>query len=306
MDATTLLLGVMLGLGAAVAHSLSYLFSRLYVLRHHSAVFRLLILGHVAMGCMSLLMLPFLPLSKLPPVEEYIGPLLLSSGFYVLGQFGTFVALRHAEASRVSPLLGLKIPMLALIYTFFLADASLSATQWAAVALALAAAFILNETGGKLPLRTVLWILFTCMAYCIADINILRLVKSLHVLTDINPICPIVTGVAMSYILLGIAGATLLPWAGKPHLDDLRFAVPWAASWLTAMLLLFGCFAVVGVVYGNILQSTRGIISILMGVGLSAIGMIHLERKVSRSVAVRRVAAATLMVLAIALYAWKW
>ena len=69
------------------------------------------------------------------------------------------------------------------------------------------------------------------------------------------------------------------------------------------MLLLFGCFQAVDVVFGNILQSTRGLISIVLGAGLAGAGMVHLEKKVSRGVFWRHMAAAMLMSAAIVLYA---
>jgi len=77
-------------------------------------------------------------------------------------------------------------------------------------------------------------------------------------------------------------------------------------SWLGAMLLLFGCFQVLNdVVWGNILQSTRGLISMVLGAAVAGAGMVHLEKKVARGIFWRRMAAALLMSAAIALYAKK-
>ena len=83
----------------------------------------------------------------------------------------------------------------------------------------------------------------------------------------------------------------------------LRFfhGLPFSAIWLVAMLLLFATFAIIGVVFGNIVQSSRGIISILIGYLVAAAGHQHLEQKVAHGVLARRIAAAALLSLAIAL-----
>ena len=74
------------------------------------------------------------------------------------------------------------------------------------------------------------------------------------------------------------------------------------AAWLVGMMCLFICFEAVGVVYGNILQSTRGLISIVIGAHLAGLGMVHLEQKHPRHVVLRRLGAAAMMCAAIALY----
>lgn len=54
------------------------------------------------------------------------------------------------------------------------------------------------------------------------------------------------------------------------------------AGLLAAMFFLFGCFGTIGVVYGNILQSLRGVISILVGFLIARMGFVSLEEKVGR------------------------
>jgi hypothetical protein len=297
-----MLIGIILGLAAAVAQSLSYIFSRLYVMRHPGAFLRLMVLGHLVMGALSLAMLPLLPLDHLPPLKQYVWPLVGASGFYLLGQAGLFYVLRHVEASRISPLLGLKIAMLAIITAAFLRDGPApTPLQWLAVGLSVAAAFALNSTGGKLPALIVGGLLFTCLTYSMSDISIRCLIHGLGG----SGVGVVLVAVAFCYLLCGVAALAALPLAGAHQRGDWRLAVPWAVSWLGAMLLLFGCFQAVDVVYGNILQSTRGLISMVLGAGLAGAGMVHIEKKVSRGVFWRRMAAALLMSAAIALYAKK-
>ena len=78
---------------------------------------------------------------------------------------------------------------------------------------------------------------------------------------------------------------------------------PWVP--LTAMLFLYACFARIGTVNGNIVQSTRGIIAILIGALLAALGFTELEEKVGVQVWIRRMIAGVMMFLAIVAFNWK-
>jgi uncharacterized membrane protein YgdD (TMEM256/DUF423 family) len=66
---------------------------------------------------------------------------------------------------------------------------------------------------------------------------------------------------------------------------------------------LYCSFGLVGVVFGNILQSTRGIMSVALGAMLAHLGWHELEQRVDRAMLLRRFAAALLMTAAIAIYA---
>jgi cytochrome c biogenesis protein CcdA len=72
--------------------------------------------------------------------------------------------------------------------------------------------------------------------------------------------------------------------------------------WLLGMAGLYTCFGLVGVVFGNILQSTRGMMSIAIGAALAHAGWHALETRVDPQTLVRRLLAAALMTAAIALY----
>lgn len=293
-----MLTGVLLGLGAAIMQSLSYVFSRIYVLRNPGAAWKLMILGHVIMGALALVALPLLDVHRLPPMETYIWPLCLVTGSYLLGQMGLFWVLRRTEASRVSPLLGLKVAFVAIASLLFM-GISHSTTQWLAVALCIFGAFLLGTSGSRISLAVAIGIAITCMAYVVSDMYIVVLVRRLEGMGQGQAVF---MGVAMAYILAGAAAMLGLPTVGKVGRREWLSAAPWAMSWLMAMILLFGCFAIVNVVYGNIIQSTRGLISIFMGAALAAGGLVHLEQRVSRGIFWRRVAAGCLMVLAIVLY----
>lgn len=291
-------LGIIFGLLAATCQSLSYIFSRLFVIRRHNAVIQLLVMAHVLMGAVSLAALPLLWPAKMPPVSEFGWTLVWVSLFYMLGQLGLFIALKFTDASRTAPLLGLKIAILAGIAVCFL-NQHLGVWQWVAVAMSVAAAFVLNYSGTRMPLRAVAAILFACVAYSISDLNIKALV---HHFSGLGATHAVLFSVCLSYILCGLVGLALMPIAGKRVAADWKWAAPFAAAWLTAMVFLFACFGHIGVVYGNIIQSTRGLMSIVLGAHIASLGMEHLEKRVAGHIVLKRIAAALLMTGAIALY----
>ncbi len=297
----TVAIGILLGLAMALTQSISFLCVRLFVVRRHKGAMRLLVLGHVIMGVISAAALPLLWDRRAGAVGGFIWPLVGASGFYLIGQASLIFALTRTDASRISPLLALKIVVLAVV-TATVLDARLGPLQWGGVALSVAAAFVLNYTGGRLPLPCIAAVALTCAAYALSDLNVQALVTALGAMGRARAS---LLGVSMCYILTGAAALALLPWAGRGVWGELRYAAPFAISWLTAMVFLFACFAHVGVVFGNILQSTRGLISILLGAAVAAMGMEHLEQKHPRGVLVRRLIAAGMMCLAIAMWTIK-
>jgi EamA-like transporter family protein len=292
-----MLLGLVLGLIAAVGQSASYVFSRLFVVKRKQGVFRLLVLGHVLMGAVCATALPLLWPESLPPAGDFLGPLLAASGFYLVGQTGLFLALQTSDASRVSPLLALKIVVLALIGVSLLGQ-SLGGLQWLAVSVAVFGAWMLRDTGGRLPARTLGAVGMACLGYSLSDLNIEALVLSFPGLSLLRAT---LLSVALCYSLLGAAALGLLPRA-RPSRKALAYAAPWAACWLGAMVALFACFATGGVVFGNIVQSTRGILSVVLGALLAKAGLFHIERERTAGTVLRQLLAAALMALAIALY----
>jgi hypothetical protein len=113
----------------------------------------------------------------------------------------------------------------------------------------------------------------------------------------------VVFSTALCYFLSGIGGLIFL--LVRPHnvsRDAWLYSLPFAFSWLIAMFFLFSCFALIGVVFGNILQSTRGVMSIGLGYFIAHIGFDRLEIKITRQVLVKRILAAFLMTFSIVLF----
>jgi len=299
-------IGLCAGLITALLSSLSYLVSRHHSLSVGGSRLRLLGLSHALMAGVSLPLALLLSPEHLPPLKSYYLPLLASAGFYLLGQCALALLLRRSDASRIAPLLGLKIVMLAGITSFLLGE-PLDFWQWAAVGLGTVAALALQTgaggiAGGELPL-----VLLTCLTFSLSDLAILALIKALVVPVEgFPPLGRIHAGGLAMTITYAACGAVALPLVGcyRPrHRGDWIAAGQYAAAWLGSMAALYICFGQIGVVFGNILQSTRGFMSVVLGAVLAHLGWHELEQRVDRATLLKRMAAAALMTAAIALYA---
>jgi drug/metabolite transporter (DMT)-like permease len=291
--------GIGCGLGAAVFQSLSYISIRLFNKRHDDNIIALLALSHILMGLISVPLGALLWPDSMPAFGAYVWPLLGSAGFYLSGQFFLFAAIIHSEPSRVSPLLGLKVFILALISVVFLGQ-QFNAVKWIAVFLTTMAVLLLSRSGKRLEGRFILLGLLACVSYCLSDLCVKELVDHFLFMGILRGAA---MATALSYTVCGLCGTGVIALNMKHSTRDTwLYALPFAASWFLAMIFLFSCFGLIGVVFGNILQSTRGILSIVLGFVIAHIGFEALEPKPARRTVVLRMVAAVLMTGAVVLF----
>lgn len=308
---TDLGLGVVAGLAAAGFSAVSYLVSRHYglgqrALGRKGAALRLLAVSHLLMAAICIPLTWAAWPATSPPVRLFAVPLAASVGFYLLGQSSLFAALKRVEASRMAPLLGLKIVMLAVIVSFVLGHV-LDTRQWLAVALSVAAAVMLQVGRGAVPVGAFGFVLSCCLSFAISDIFIIRLIDGLQAgaMTSSVAISRLHAGglaMALTYGLCGLLFVPLVVGLRPYTRTDWVAAAQYASAWLLSMVGLYCCFGLVGVVFGNILQSTRGVMSVALGAAMGHFGWHELEQRVDRVTLLRRLAAALLMTAAIALY----
>jgi drug/metabolite transporter (DMT)-like permease len=250
------------------------------------------------MGLASFICLPLVLPTPRPDWRAFAGPLLACSLFYAVGQAALFMALKRSDASRISPLLGVKLVVLAVITSVW-QHQTYSAPQWAAVFLAVAAAWVLNRTGGALRGQSIAWILLACVGYSLSDLNIRGLVACFASLRLFHASA---LSTLLCYAFLGACCLPFLPLLKNEPRHAWRQAAPFAGAWLLGMLCLFACFGSIGVVFGNIVQSTRGLISVALGAAIAHAGHHDLEAHADTSVLLRRILAAAMMLAAIALF----
>jgi hypothetical protein len=214
-----------------------------------------------------------------------------------MAQWGLFSILRRVESSRVAPLLGGKVLVLALITVLF-ARQPLHVAQWAGVALSATGAWLLNEAGGRIPASCLVTLGFTIIGYCLSDMNIASLMKRLAGATP----HPAVIGTSLAYVLCGVA---IIPVSFRRDLlrrEVWTTAAPYAGAWLASMCFLYACFGTIGVVFGNVVQSTRGVMAVALGWAIAHAGHAHIESKAPPTVLWRRLAGAVLMLAAVVSY----
>lgn len=200
----------------------------------------------------------------------------------------------------MSPLLSLKILLLAFA-NLALGLESYTCVQWVGIGLSLTAAVLLSKAGRAVPLVGYAWLLFTCASYSTSDYFVRVQFPIFTPYLSFVHASIVIT--LLSYATGGVFGVLALPFSGKyPRRVWTHYALPFALAWLAAMMFLFSCFGLIGIVHGNIVQSTRGLISIGIGYLLARAGHVHIERSVDRRTMVRRLAAALLMLLAVALF----
>ena len=300
-----LALGVIFGLLAATCQSLAYLASRWYTAGRDGSALRQLVLSHGLMGVVCLPLTAILWPEGLSLNTSWAVPAVGVALFYSSAQVALFAALRRVDASRVAPLLNLKMAVQAvLVVTVF--GGVITPLQWLAVLLAIAAAFVLNQAGGTLGLGALALLLGSCFGYAGSDASILVMIEAME---GVSRMRASIFGFAAVYGLLSVVSLLLTPLFGSRDPREWRAVVPFAAAWVVAMVLLFGCFAALtavagpsGLVFGNILQSTRGVISLVLSVLIVRLGHLHIEQSVSRGIFLRRITAAAMMTGAIALF----
>ncbi|MBN1673881.1 MAG: DMT family transporter, partial [Kiritimatiellae bacterium] len=203
--------GILFGLGAAALQSIAYLCSRWFVTRGGGGARRLLALSHIQMGVAAALLLPLLWPADMPPPGRFALGLVAATAFYLLAQAALFRTLKTVDASRISPMLGLKIVIVAVLSALFM-GATLSFRQWLAVAMSFAGVWLLRQAGARVPWKCVFVVLGACFFYCMSDIYIAKLVKDLAPLPTFRAS---LVGVCMSYALSGLFGLALWLWTRR-------------------------------------------------------------------------------------------
>jgi len=217
-----------------------------------------------------------------------------------LGQLCFFWAAAEIEASRLSSLTGLKVVVVALICTIIGRD-SFDAMQWAAVLLCAFAALGMNFSGLKISGTGAFWLGMMLIFYSICDILIKLLVG---VFQGSSILVASFGSVAVIYAFVGLIALVLFLFIKKDY-SLFKDALPYAATWFVAMLLLYFCFSFLSVVFVNIIIALRGIISVFMGAAISKLGYTRVEPKTDKRIWIRRFIMASLMVLATAMYSYS-
>jgi drug/metabolite transporter (DMT)-like permease len=139
-----LVLGIVYGLLTAMAHAIAFAISRRYIVQGLGSSQRLMVVSHALMGLLAAALLPLIWSPELRNIRGWGPPALGASLTYLIGQALFLLALRHTVASRLVPLLGLKV--VAVVPAAMVAlKTTLDWPQVAAVGLSLVAGMMLHR-----------------------------------------------------------------------------------------------------------------------------------------------------------------
>ena len=299
MSITGLCLGILCGL----LNAATYQFSRRFMQAEGRTAGQLACLAHLVMGAISLLLLPLLWHTPDQGWRAIAWPLFWCTALYMAGQICFFRAVRTIEASRVASTLGIKIAVVAAI-VIITGSGSVSAAQWLGVVLAVIAIRLVNvrpgPSHGPIPRNAYLWIAGTCAGFALSDFHIGVLLERLSATHS-----PRSSAFAMvlSYTLAGTGALLFFPRYRGSTVQAWKAAIPFTIGWYAGMVAFFITIGFLGIVGAVILQATRGIWAIGLGILIAHLGHVHLERRIPLKQRLIQVGGALLMCLAIGLYA---
>jgi hypothetical protein len=222
--------------------------------------------------------------------------LLGASAMYWVAQICLFTALKQVSSSQVAPLLALKLIVVGLGSTLFL-NAELSDTQWQAVFLATLSAVFLSIGAQRPPLSATLLTLGTVTMFSLSDISLGAMINELDVPDIFNKT---VFVLSYAYGINSLFTLPTRPWRLDQH--AVKACVPLSLLCILTMIFLFTSFVVGGIVVGNLMLATRGLVTIVVIFALKSYLEAGVEPVVSPAVWMRRIVAATGMLISVSWY----
>ncbi|WP_108820595.1 EamA family transporter [Pseudovibrio sp. Alg231-02] len=219
---------------------------------------QIIIAVHIGMGIIAAI--PFIGFQLWSTVSfDHVVPLLMVNIPYIGAQVLFLAALQKSGASIISPLLTLKIPILAALGFVLLGD-TLNLQQLFAVLGILVLAICLSKSAGKIDWVPLLLISLACLGYAISDHSITQYSKSLQNFSELDQVW---VTVSINYLFCGlICLISALPCKVDHHLV---FKCKWiSVTWLMAVTLLVLGFKSSGVLQANVAQSLRGVFGVAL------------------------------------------
>lgn len=259
-------LGLMLGLFGATCQAANYAFTKDCQQKYSLTGMRLLISTHLLM--FAAVVLPFF-------LCGHVLYLNAQTAFYTMcivvpylgGTYFINRAIGLADASIVSPLLTIKIPILAMI-SLCLMDKIFSVQQTAAIIIILSLGWYFSSLSGRIAFGSLLCVGVGCLCYCLSDMAISVLLMPYFKTMGVDSwMEQVFMGITFEYTACGLLALPFLFTGGQ------RFKVKpvnaWQTRWITVSWLLnmvgiVSCFNLDGVVEGNIVQSLRSVIGVII------------------------------------------
>ncbi len=263
MDLTHL--GLILGFFGAVCQAINYAVTKDVQQKYTLSGLRLLNATHVLLFICAFI--PFLICEHFRYVDEYsifysyciILP-------YLGGQYFTNKAIGLSDSSIVSPLLTIKIPILALISLFMLGK-GFNLQQTAAIIIILSLGWYFSSLSGRIAMGSLACVGAGCLCYCLSDLAMGVLLMPYFKAVGVESwVQQVFLGCTFEYVFCGVFALPLLFTGGHQRIN-LRdvWETRWiGVTWLLNMAGIVSCFNLAGVVDGNIVQSLRSVIGVII------------------------------------------
>ena len=304
------ILGIFAGLASAVLQSCAYVSSAVFLKRHRGNAKDMLAFTQLVQALWSV---PIL--IAVAPAESLLDGAILRSNLYWLAiftvtQFAMFYAQRTVEPSKIATWLGLKIGVLAILTSIWpLNGEVVRSLQWAAILVTISAAWLLNGSGGLRPgKRGAMALAFFIVVASLCDREQVFIMTAFQRSYGIGMFQSALATLSLGYVSFGAIAATYIGVkiargeSVRLAAMKLRDSSPFAFFWFTAMISIYFCYGELGPVFGNVVQSTRAVISVSVGYLAFRFLRLGVELPVSPALWLRRLAAAALMTLGIVAY----
>lgn len=213
------------------------------------------------MGAMALLLLPFFVTSPKSSLNIILLTLVGVVGAYYIGMLSLFALLERVQSSTVTSLLGLKLLVIS-CWSSMSGD-QLHGYQWLAVVIMLAASLILKDSEEGIKIKHVAWALGTCSCFATSDLFIVQLIAAIEPTGGFKAS---MFALVLSYLLAGLTSACAWRfWKGSTR-QDWYDATGFAFCWFGHMLCLYCAIPLIGLVHSVILQSSRSVFAVLIGI----------------------------------------
>lgn len=259
--------GLIMGFFGAVCQAWNYAVTKDVQQKYLLSGLKLLGATHVLMFICCFI--PFLIMGHYRYIDEY-------SVFYSFcivipylgGQYFTNKAIGLSDASIVSPLLTIKIPIMALL-TIFMLHKGFNVQQTMAIIIILSLGWYFSSLAGRIAFGSLACVAMGCLCYCLSDLAmgvlLMPYLKSIGVTWWVNQVF---IGCTFEYVACGVFALPLLVLGSKHHWKVNMHEV-WCTrmivfTWLANMAGIVSCFNLSGVIECNIVQSLRSVIGVII------------------------------------------
>ncbi|MGN0909334.1 MAG: EamA family transporter [Succinivibrio sp.] len=256
-------LGLLLGLFGAACQAANYSFTKDCQEKSGLTGIRLLLCSHAFMCAAAAV--PFLIFGH---YRAFDGGVALRLCFivapYFCGQYFTNAAIAASDSSVVSPLLTVKIPILAVISVLVLGE-SFTLTQALAAGIIVIIGVRFSCISGRISPKPLLLTALGALSYCVSDLSMAWLMRYFGEQGVSSRASQVFMGITFEYVACGAVAALAAPLL-KVRVTLRSSAATWkmGTAWLLSMVGIVGCFNLDGVVAGNIVQSLRAVIGVLI------------------------------------------